>query len=509
MVVNILAGTSRFVAGIADARTSLGKFKKEVTTADQIASGFRKTLGLLGGAFAASQIISGAKAAAASLDQLGKTADKLAVSAESLQGLRFGAAASGLDPKSIDSGLQTLQTRLSEVAVTGKGKAAPALKELGLEAARLVRLPVDQQLYRVANALQDAGTQANKMRLATMLLGDEGASLTAMMKDGARGLRDFHHEAKSLGIMFSREEIAKVEAANDAFAKLKVTLGGLGQKIVIELAPDVERVVNNLAEAADGMRHSRVGKEGGFFDRQFPWTKALFGKGLTGQFEWQKRMTDRLVKEDLAAGAAMGSRSFADIMREQTSGTGGDFFTTGKASGESESLDEWVRERNARARAQSYFLRQGFDAINRMSRFTAENFSPFKAEKSDPDNFGRKAIKAILEAQKQAKSGTWALVRDSLILGPGLTERGKKIQEKLDKDKKDKEDREKREREKETRLAERQGPNAALEKDTAEAFRAIAEARMPKMQLDEARKTNKLLAQIERKTGVVEIGLRG
>lgn len=84
-------------------------------------------------------------------------------------------------------------------------------------------------------------------RQALNELGEQGYRLRTLFEGGAAGLRQMVEEGRRFTL--SDQEAAKVEAANDAISRMKLSLEFLKSKVVVALAPAFERVGNFLKTA--------------------------------------------------------------------------------------------------------------------------------------------------------------------------------------------------------------------------------------------------------------------
>ena len=183
------------------------------------------------------------------IDALGKTADKIGVTTEALGAMRHAADLTGVSTSTMDMALQRFVRRTSEAA-RGTGEARGALQELGLSAGDLSRLPLDEAMQQVADAMQGVGSQSDRVRLAMKLFDSEGVSLLQTLKGGSAGLKDMAEEAEALGILLSRADVAQVEAANDALTRSAAIFDGLAAQFTVAIAPFVEEVANQMRQAA-------------------------------------------------------------------------------------------------------------------------------------------------------------------------------------------------------------------------------------------------------------------
>ncbi|MDW3059282.1 hypothetical protein, partial [Vibrio sp. 1978] len=189
------------------------------------------------------------------IDQTAKFADRIGISTEALTQFRHASELTGVGSKNLDMSLQRMTRRIAEAA-QGSGEAAPALKQLGLDAQALGKMTPDQQLYALSDAFTQVESQSERVRLAFKLFDSEGVGMVNMLAGGSEGLRSMADEADRLGITLSRIDAAKVEMANDAMYKVGVTTTALKQEITTQLAPIVAALADefvNYSQQFGGM----------------------------------------------------------------------------------------------------------------------------------------------------------------------------------------------------------------------------------------------------------------
>lgn len=180
-------------------------------------------------------------------DVLAKTATKIGTTTEALSKMRYAADLTGVSTETMDMALQRFVRRTAEAA-RGTGEAKGALRELNLDAAKLIQMPLDQQLIELANAFESVGTDADKVRLAMKLFDSEGVSLVNTLGAGRDELIAMFNEAEKLGIVMSGKSAAGVEKANDALTRLFSLFKGVRDQIVAALAPAIEKLVTIIKE---------------------------------------------------------------------------------------------------------------------------------------------------------------------------------------------------------------------------------------------------------------------
>ena len=180
-------------------------------------------------------------------DSLGKTARKIGVTTEALASMRYAAQLTGVETSTMDMALQRFTRRTAEAAM-GTGEAKGALKELRLDAAKLIKMPLDKQMQELAGAFSEVATDADKVRLAMKLFDSEGVALVNTLGLGKEALIEMAAEANTLGIALSSDAVQGVEDANDAFTRLGALFRGVRDQTVASLAPALESLATTLKE---------------------------------------------------------------------------------------------------------------------------------------------------------------------------------------------------------------------------------------------------------------------
>lgn len=185
----------------------------------------------------------------AAVDNLAKTADKLGATTEALAGLQHAAEISGVSTETMNMALQRMTRRVAEAAI-GTGEAKGALEELNINADALAKLPLDQQMNVVADAMQGVEKQSDRVRLAMKLFDSEGVALVNTLSGGSDGLKEMAEEASKLGIAISRVDAAMIEQANDNVLRAKTVFQGFGNQIATELSPLISELAANFYQTA-------------------------------------------------------------------------------------------------------------------------------------------------------------------------------------------------------------------------------------------------------------------
>lgn len=229
--------------------SSVNRGLKSITKAAAPIAGFMTKWGLATAGAAAGASAALIKMRMTAVDNLAKTSDKLGVTTEALAGLQHAAELSGVSTETMNMALQRMTRRVAEAAM-GTGEAKGALEELNLNADALAKLPLDEQMNIVADAMQGVEKQSDRVRLAMKLFDSEGVALVNTLAGGSEGLKEMAEEAKTLGLSISRVDAAMIEEANDSVTRAKGVFNGFGNQIAVELSPLISELAANFHQTA-------------------------------------------------------------------------------------------------------------------------------------------------------------------------------------------------------------------------------------------------------------------
>tara|TARA_B100000686_G_C16736521_1_gene943942 strand:+ start:94 stop:1437 length:1344 start_codon:yes stop_codon:yes gene_type:complete len=247
LVATITANTKPFQQGMRRAKGSLGGFQEQTSKFNM--RGMIAKLGLAAAAFAGMRAaVAQVKQQLTDLDNLGKTADKLGLGVQQLGQLRFAAEKSGVATATLDMAMQRMVRRVSEAAM-GTGEAVKAIAELGISARDLAGQSPDEQMRTLADALKSVESPADRVRIAMKLFDSEGVALVNMLKDGSAALDEQGAAFDRLHGKLSRRDVTAIEAANDAWADLKIAIKGTLAQFTVAIAP----VLTLLAKFTTGV----------------------------------------------------------------------------------------------------------------------------------------------------------------------------------------------------------------------------------------------------------------
>jgi hypothetical protein len=262
-------------------------------------------------------------------DALSKTASKIGTTTEALSGLQYAGKLTGVEVNVMNMALQRFSRRASEAA-QGTGEAKGAIRELGIDARELVKLPLDERMLVLADAFQGVQSESDKLRIAFKLFDSEGAALVNTLSQGRGALAAMLGEAKALGVVMSSEAAQGVEDANEEFLKLNSIFKGILDQTTAALAPALEYIVESLTETLTAFGKA----QGGFTEVGKTIARNLinaFSAAATGIFSILNSIIEqynRINKAVIDVSLALDKRGLKAIERER------------------DALDELIRIRN-------------------------------------------------------------------------------------------------------------------------------------------------------------------
>jgi hypothetical protein len=178
-------------------------------------------LAALAGALSVGALTNAAKNAIDYADSMAKVADKVGVTVEELQGLRFAADQAGVASKTLDMALQRFARRMGEAA-KGTGELYKTATALGIEFKNADGSfqSTTQLLFQYADAIGEATTQQEALRLTFKAFDSEGAALVTLFQNGAEGLREYLAVVDEFNLAISEDTARSAEQINNRIGVL-------------------------------------------------------------------------------------------------------------------------------------------------------------------------------------------------------------------------------------------------------------------------------------------------
>ena len=174
-------------------------------------------------------------------DDIGDSAEALQMSTQALQTWQFAAATVGVGGSKMTASIARFSKAISE----GSDATAETLGKLGINAKRLKKLGLDQQLEVVAEAFKDY-KGADRAAIAMKLFGKSGYQLAGILAKGKKGLDDFRKAGEETGAVLDDEAAEAAGKAASALDMMGITMIGLRNTIAIQFVPALTRMVGKF-----------------------------------------------------------------------------------------------------------------------------------------------------------------------------------------------------------------------------------------------------------------------
>ena len=180
--------------------------------------------------------------AAQRIDETAKAAKSLGIAYGDLVAIQMLAGESaGIDPATVNRGIGQFTRKLAEARVNG-GALAETMKAIGLDATELAGMDTAEAFRQVSDAIANIPDKAEQIRVTTMLLGEEGAKMVEVFRQGGGAIDAMNKEAERLGTILSDQSVKDVEAMNDAFGRVNMSIEGIWNQMLADLAPTLTEV---------------------------------------------------------------------------------------------------------------------------------------------------------------------------------------------------------------------------------------------------------------------------
>ena len=182
-------------------------------------------------------------------DAIGKTADKVGVTTDELQKLRFAAEQAGVTQQTLDMGLQRFSRRVGEAAV-GTGELRTVLDRYGIsvrDASGQTRSVTDV-LADLADAVANADSHSEQLAITFKAVDSEAAALVNLFRQGGQAIRDAGNQLEGLGGVLDEEVIRNAEAANNALDLLTTVIRVNFVNAIASAAPQIKGLADEFID---------------------------------------------------------------------------------------------------------------------------------------------------------------------------------------------------------------------------------------------------------------------
>lgn len=283
-----------FTESVARATNGLGALSTRLQGIPAALGRFGGAVGLGAGAIAAG-VLAMAKAAAEAGREVGELSMKTGVGAESVSRLNYAVKATGGTTGALESGLQSLSSKMQSAAQGGKASAA-MFAQLGIEVTRSdgALRGADEVFLDLAQRLSELPAGLAKTEVAVALLGSSAGELGPALNEGRAGLEALSNEADRFGLTISESAAAAALEFNQNLERLQ----GLVQGVVVQIGGALIPALSQFA--TDFLRAGEAGLSFG---------QALLSIGLSNPFssaeEHVRSLTGKLAELEKRRASAL------------------------------------------------------------------------------------------------------------------------------------------------------------------------------------------------------------
>jgi len=202
--------------------------------------------GAIGAGFAARGLGDWVKSSITGAAETKVLADRLGISSEAFQKLSYAAGTAHVDSETFAHSIEKMNERLAEVAISGEGPAAEALKRFGISAQGLVAAGPEKSFKLLLGVLREIPNPMERSKVAMDLFGKSGQGMINLAQQGSAGLQKLGDQASALGVAMSDVDTAKLAEADVAFTQIGASIQGVGNSIAVELAPYITAVTDQF-----------------------------------------------------------------------------------------------------------------------------------------------------------------------------------------------------------------------------------------------------------------------
>jgi len=234
--------------GIGEAgKRGFGKASREMEIANARLARFARRAKIAAGIMAAAAVAAGIAMVRSSLqtiDEQAKLAASLRTTTASMQVLARAADLAGVSQGEVEQATIMMTKSLSQAA-QGTGPAVKALDALHLSAADLAKLPIDEKMAAIQDAIAKFIPTAQQAAVASQIFGSR-AGLIFTRIDSAT-LRQATQDVQDFGVAVSESDAAQIQRTNDALSRMGLLWRGIANQLAVAAAPALEAIANAMA----------------------------------------------------------------------------------------------------------------------------------------------------------------------------------------------------------------------------------------------------------------------
>lgn len=238
--------------GIQEVMASLKKVQQEVGKTGKAGKDAGDALGSLSTLFAAQKMASFVASALEAADGLFKMAQKTGVAVEQLSVFSYMAQQAEVSNEDLTKGFGKLAKSLDLLA-SGDAKTTEAFKRIGLGAADLKGLKLDDAMLKIARASSNFADGQGKAAVAMQIFGKSGSNMIPLLNDlSNNGFENAKNKLQALGLVISTDMARSSQDFNDSMKRVELAAQGATVQVAQTMLPGLTKGLDLLTEALAG-----------------------------------------------------------------------------------------------------------------------------------------------------------------------------------------------------------------------------------------------------------------
>ena len=195
-----------------------------------------------------------AREAVSAFDALGKSADTLQMTTDTLQALKAAATDEGVAFTDVEGAVRSLTKAHSDL-VLGSGELYTRLKDTNPQLLEMLRNTTsnDERLRILTGALQAAETQTERNNIAYAAFGESGLGVARMLERQQGGIDGMIAKYREMGLIVREDVIRNAEEMQTKFGLAAEIVDLKLKQAFIDLAPVLVQAVELIADMVLGL----------------------------------------------------------------------------------------------------------------------------------------------------------------------------------------------------------------------------------------------------------------
>jgi hypothetical protein len=236
-------------AGLPHVARSAGEAGRAIAAVGREAVGMGTRLAALAGGaglagFAFNKLI---RATADYGESVLMASQRLGISTDAFQELSYAASQSSVSADQFGDAMKFLSANMVE-AKTGNKEAMDAFRAAGISMQDLKTKSPADILLKLSDAFQRSGKDAEKVKLAMILMGRGGVDMVPFLNSGTTAIEELRQKARGLGLVISEEVIRQSEDFGDQMDTMGKVVRSLGYTIGGVLIPVLGPLIQDLTQ---------------------------------------------------------------------------------------------------------------------------------------------------------------------------------------------------------------------------------------------------------------------